>query len=274
MSIKDGKEQINCFSAMDKLATCASRLLRGSRSTPGFCSQNIEDRLQAHHAPMDFSAGHGGRIISDPAEAASVSRSSCPRGLRPGWPGGQGCGNPQLMGSGSKSSLDSASSDRDPGTDLSLSLSLSEVAWFKPMMGREQANSALFPHRHTDGIFIIRSCSRQVSNYVLSFTSNCKIVHAQIIRVSHDGRKAFSLDGAKTKFPCLEHLVDFYKMNSGPLPILLKDTTINSVPPSPSPRSFSSGLKEFNNNSGSADTEHLHRELEHQTGEEGSFSFS
>ena len=42
MSIKDGKEQINCFSAMDKLATCASRLLRGSRSTPGFCSQNIE----------------------------------------------------------------------------------------------------------------------------------------------------------------------------------------------------------------------------------------
>ena len=42
MSSKDGKEQINCFSAMDKLATCASRLLRGSRSTPGFCSQNIE----------------------------------------------------------------------------------------------------------------------------------------------------------------------------------------------------------------------------------------
>lgn len=42
MSVKEGKEQINCFSAMDKLATCASRLLRGSRSTPGFCSQNIE----------------------------------------------------------------------------------------------------------------------------------------------------------------------------------------------------------------------------------------
>ena len=108
------------------------------------CS-SFQDRLQAHHAPMDFSAGHGGRIISDPAEAASVSRSSCPRGLRPGWPGGQG--SPQMLGSGSKSSLDSASSDRDPGTDLSLSLSLSEATWFKPTMGREQANSALFPYR-------------------------------------------------------------------------------------------------------------------------------
>ena len=50
-----------------------------------------------------------------------------------------------------------------------------------------------------------------------------------LLKVSHDGRKAFSLDGAKTKFPCLEHLVDFYKMNSGPLPILLKDTTINRL---------------------------------------------
>lgn len=83
-------------------------------------------------------------------------------------------------------------------------------------------------------------------------------------------------------------------MNSGPLPIILKDTTVNrlentklklndfrlhislysSVPPSPSPRSFSSGLKEFNNNSGNADTEHLHRELEHQTETGGSYSFS
>ena len=96
---------------------------------------------------MDFSAGHGGRIISDPTEAASVSRSGYPRGQRPGWPGGQGWASPQMMGSGSKSSLDSASSDRDPGTDLSLSLSLSEATWFKPTMGREQANSALFPHR-------------------------------------------------------------------------------------------------------------------------------
>ena len=33
-------------------------------------------------------------------------------------------------------------------------------------------------------MFIIRACSRQVSNYVLSFTSNRKIVHAQIVRVS------------------------------------------------------------------------------------------
>ena len=42
MAGKQSKEAINCFTAMDKLATCASRLLRGPRATPGFCSQNIE----------------------------------------------------------------------------------------------------------------------------------------------------------------------------------------------------------------------------------------
>ena len=41
MAGKQSKEAINCFTAMDKLATCASRLLR-PRATPGFCSQNIE----------------------------------------------------------------------------------------------------------------------------------------------------------------------------------------------------------------------------------------
>lgn len=270
MSSKDGKEPIDCFSAMDKLATCASRLLRGSKSTPGFCSQNIEARLQAHHAPMDFSAGLGGRIISDPLEAASVLRTSCPRGLRPGWPS-----SPLVSGSGSRSSLASSSSDRDPGTDLSLSPALGEVKWFKPSMGREQANSALFPHRNTNGIFIIRACSRQVSNYVLSFTSNNKIVHAQIIRVSHDGKKAFSLDGGKTKFPCLEHLVDFYKMNAGPLSILLKDTvSVNSIALSPSPSSLGSDSKECQNRPGHVDTEQMLWQLEHpkQTGRSYSFS--
>ena len=44
------------------------------------------------------------------------------------------------------------------------------------------------------------------------------------LQVSHDGKNAFSLDGARTKFPSLEHLVDFHKMNCGPLPTLLRDT--------------------------------------------------
>ena len=39
----------------------------------------------------------------------------------------------------------------------------------------------------------------------------------------HAGKSAFTLDGAKTKFPSLKHLVDFYKMNPGPLPVLLRD---------------------------------------------------
>ena len=41
-------------------------------------------------------------------------------------------------------------------------------------------------------MFIIRACSRQVSNYVLSFTSNRKIVHAQIVRVSRHSYLLFA----------------------------------------------------------------------------------
>jgi len=138
------------------------------------------------------------------------------------------------------------------------------------MGGREQANSALFPHRHTDGMFIIRACSRQVSNYVLSFTSNRKVVHAQIVRVSHDGKNAFSLDGAKTKFARLEHLVDFYKMNAGPLPTLLRDTasvdSVASVTAPPSPECFSSGgFKECNFSSAPAAAAQFSGNMEHDT---------
>ena len=45
-------------------------------------------------------------------------------------------------------------------------------------------------------------------------------------QVSHTGKNAFSLDGAKTKFPSLEHLVDFHKMNSGPLPTILQESAL------------------------------------------------
>ena len=54
--------------------------------------------------------------------------------------------------------------------------------------------------------------------YSLSFSS----------QVSHTGRNAFSLDGAKTKFPSLEHLVDFHKMNSGALPTILQDCALDT----------------------------------------------
>ena len=46
LSVREHKKHIDCWSAMDKIVThCASRVLRGTKSTPGFCSQNIEVRL-------------------------------------------------------------------------------------------------------------------------------------------------------------------------------------------------------------------------------------
>jgi len=239
MSSKIGKDNINCWSAMDKLADCATKFIsRGSKSTPGFCSQNIEERLQAHHAAMDFSNGSGGRIISDPMEAAMIAKAGSIRSL-----------HPSHQQSSSMSSLQ--------GSEQPLSTVICTEPWFRPALGREQANLALFPHRASDGVFLIRACSRLNGGYVLSFTTHGKIVHAQIVRVLHDGKMAFSLDGGKTKFPSLEHLVDFHRMNTGPLPNILKDSTfVSSAPPSPS------GLKERNNNIGLP-----HGDLEQEVGQ-------
>jgi len=46
----------------------------------------------------------------------------------------------------------------------------------------------------------------------------------------HEGRTAFSLDGGRTKFPSLEQLVEFHRMNSGPLPTLLTDRHVEICP--------------------------------------------
>ena len=117
---------------------------------------------------MDFSTGSGGRIISDPQEAAAlIARTSFRVRSFP-------------------LTQSSAVANSENSLDLSVDLSTPQCSqcWFRPGMGREQANTTLFPHRQTDGVFLIRACSRQVNNYVLSFTSHGKIVHAQIVRVS------------------------------------------------------------------------------------------
>jgi len=192
--------------AMDKLVNCAAKIIKGSGATPGFCSQDIEDRLQTHHAAMDFT-GAGGRIVTDPREAAEIAHMESR--LRP---------TPRMTWSSSSASCveDTCPAPGQP--------------WFKPGVTRDQANNALLPLRAGDGIFVIRECSRGQGGFVLSFTTQGKVVHAQIIRLIHEGKTAYSLDGGKTKFPNLEQLVDFHKMNTGPLPTLLKEKHVPVCP--------------------------------------------
>ena len=118
---------------------------------------------------MDFSTGSGGRIISDPMEAAMIAKTGSKlRSLHPSLSAHQQ--------SNSMSSLQ--------GSELSLSPVVCTEPWFRPAISREQANLTLFPHRASDGVFLIRACSRLNGGYVLSFTTHGKIVHAQIVRVS------------------------------------------------------------------------------------------
>merc|ERR1711936_1450612 len=68
-----------CWGAVDRVAGQVSKLLSPGSPTPGFQDHQLEARLEAHHAAMDFSSPTGGRIISDPREAAEVSRAPSSR---------------------------------------------------------------------------------------------------------------------------------------------------------------------------------------------------
>jgi len=197
------KQRLTCWGAVDRVAGQVSRLLSPCSPTPGFQDHRLEARLEAHHAAMDFSSPSGGRIISDPREAAAVSRSPSSR-------------PPPLLRPHMGASTSSLVPPHTPGPELS-------AAWFRPQMGREQANLALFPHRQTTGLFLVRASSRSQQSFVLSFTTQGKIVHAQIVAVpgGDSSSAALSLDGGRTKFAGLPQLVEFHQMNPGPLPCLL-----------------------------------------------------
>merc|ERR1712018_590259 len=197
------KPRLTCWGAVDRVAGQVSRLLSPGSTTPGFQDHQLEARLEAHHAAMDFSSPTGGRIISDPREAAAVSRAPSSR-------------PPPLVRPHSGASISSLVAAHTPGPELS-------AAWFRPQMGREQANLVLFPHRQTSGLFLVRASSRSQQSFVLSFTTQGKIVHAQIVAVpgGDSSSAALSLDGGRTKFAGLPQLVEFHQMNPGPLPCLL-----------------------------------------------------
>ena len=120
---------------------------------------------------MDFT-GSGGRIVTDPREAAEIAHMESR--LRP---------TPRFTWSSSPSSYMKEDSPPVPGQ-----------AWFKPGVTRDQANNALLPHRAWDGVFLIRECSRGQGGYVISLTTQGKVVHAQIVRVS-ESCNTFYRDG-------------------------------------------------------------------------------
>jgi hypothetical protein len=122
----------------------------------------FQERLQAHHAAMDFT-GAGGRIVTDPREAAEIAHTESR--LRPV----------------ARAHWAATSSSAAAGCEEAVPTPYQH--WFKPGVSRDQASLALLPHRSRDGVFVIRECSRDQGGFVLSFTTQGKVVHAQIVRV-------------------------------------------------------------------------------------------
>jgi hypothetical protein len=114
---------------------------------------------------MDFT-GAGGRIVTDPREAAAIAHTESR--LRPV----------------ARSHWAASSSAGGCGAEEPPAVAMPYQSWYKPGVSRDQASLALLPHRSRDGVFVIRECSRDQGGFVLSFTTQGKVVHAQIVRVS------------------------------------------------------------------------------------------
>ena len=120
---------------------------------------------------MDFT-GSGGRIVSDPLEAAAIAQTG---------------GGSHIRSRLSGSRRPSSSLGPAPATGSGKNSEAREVDqnWFVPKVTREQANMTLFSHRAEEGVFLVRACSRDLAGYVLSMTTGGKVVHAQVISVSN-----------------------------------------------------------------------------------------
>jgi len=93
--------------------------------------------------------------------------------------------------------------------------------WFYANMTRDEAIKLLTKYETIDGVFLVRSSSRNPLSYVLSFVHNHRIMHYQIRQIEFENAVCLSLDYGNTKFYDLQQLIEFYQLNSTCLPTKL-----------------------------------------------------
>jgi len=91
------------------------------------------------------------------------------------------------------------------------------IPWFYESMSREMASSLLSKYSSINGVFLVRTSTRQSGQLVLSFTSNGKISHAQIHRIDVDSTTScLTIDSGATRFYDLKQLIEFHQLNLSP----------------------------------------------------------
>ncbi|KAM7298109.1 growth factor receptor-bound protein 14-like [Ixodes scapularis] len=141
---------------------------------------------------MDFT-GSRGRIIDNPREARAVAAAE----FR-GW----------------KRKLPRSTSACGPYSSAVAGAPQHAQPWFHGSLQRETATLLLLKHATEDGAFLVRRSLSRLDTFVLSYLFHGEVRHVQIETLGED---CFSIDSGRTKFSCLQQLVQFYQLNQGNL---------------------------------------------------------
>uniref|UniRef100_A0A0A9YWB1 Growth factor receptor-bound protein 14 n=1 Tax=Lygus hesperus TaxID=30085 RepID=A0A0A9YWB1_LYGHE len=180
-------------------------------------SANINESLRSRVA-MDFT-GKVGRIVEDPLEAKAIAISegnAWKRRLRAKAESSKNGGFVLEAGEEEKSHYGQP--------------------WYHRTMSREQATALLSTLAKHDGVFVVRGSRSQPGGNVLSLRSQEKAVHFPILMVEDTQEKiiCYTIDNGTTKFFDICQLVEFYRLNAGPLPTRLTNH-LEKLPPPKTP---------------------------------------
>ena len=87
------------------------------------------------------------------------------------------------------------------------------IPWLYDNLKREEAEVLLQKFILFDGLFLVRSSSKNQDNFVLSFVHEKKVKHCHIKKMESDESITFSLDD-KTQFYDIKQLIEFYQLNN------------------------------------------------------------
>jgi len=155
------------------------------------------------YVAMDFSnKSQGGRILDNPREVQSCAKSvaAAKDGYLP-----------------FRRRVAASVADRLTPTQSTVH---THQPWYHGGMNRDRANKVLQAHVAADGVFLVRESS-VAGGFVISFTTQGKNIHSQVLPLATPEGVVYSMDDGKTKFFDLLQVVEFHQLNPGCLPTRL-----------------------------------------------------
>lgn len=180
---------------------------------------NINTTSNSHHSIYTSSYNNNTSDRSNKpigGKSESSSQSSSPGSLTPKSPKSTSNCSPTKYAVTVEKRL-----HRDALKSLAYQQDENTLPWYYADLSREEASKLLSKYQNIDGVFLVRSSSKDPTSYVLSFVCDSKVIHCQVRQMEADSAIVLTLDHGQTKFYGLQQLVEFYQLNNTCLPTKL-----------------------------------------------------